>query len=50
MASENVAVKNLVLLIQFWLLKAIDCKAMGDRSFVLIALNEVGIYSLGSVY
>lgn len=49
-ASENVAVKSLVLLIQFWLLKAIDCKAMGDRSFVLIALNEVGIYSLGSVY
>lgn len=49
-ASENVAVKSLVLLIQLWLLKAIDCKAMGDRSFVLIALNEVGIYSLGSVY
>lgn len=26
-----------------------DCKAMGDRSFVLIGLNEVGIYCLASV-
>lgn len=48
-ASENVAVKSLVFLIQFWLLKVIDCKAMGDCSFVPIVLNEIGIYCLGSV-